>query len=247
MKRGPAAVALCLLVVLSGCSAILGPSGTDGEPPGVENGTLEDSEALLDAHAESLTASGYSHLVELNQSQTRNGTTTTVNREQRTSVAAGASTYRSEIVTSGARDSRFVLWGNQTAEYRRIESRGQEQYSTGQPTNATLLTGVNLVRPYLTGPFEVAETTTENGETRVALESTGRPTGDVLPKNAESVSVYNARLVVDPEGRIHRLRVNGEYTVDNRTVSFEVQFEVTSFENADVERPSWVDSAASSG
>lgn len=248
MDRGPAALALCLLVVLSGCSAILGPSAQPDDVPGVENGTLVDSDALLDAHTDSLTASGYRHVLEVNQSQTANGTVTNGTQEQQTSVAAGAETYRFEVVTSGASDSRLVLWGNETAAFRQVESGGsQPRFSTASPANTTTLTGANFVRPFLAGEFEVAETTTEGGETRVVLESTGQPIGSVLPEHVESVSTYEARMVVDAEGRIHRFTADTAFTVDNRSITYHAEYEVTQFEDPGVERPAWVDSAANGG
>lgn len=247
MKRGSAILAVCLLVLLSGCSAILGPTN-GGSPPGVENGSLNQSEVLLDAHAEALTSSGYSHTLVVNQTETVDGSVSSVRQEQQTSVSPGAKTYRFEVDTTGASDSRLVLWGNESAAFRQVESGdSRPQYSTGQPTNATLLTGVNFVRPFLAGEFDVAETTTRDGQKLVVLESTGEPIGTVLPERVESVSTYEARIVVDTEGRIHRFTADTAYTVDNRSMTYHAEYEVTQFENPDVERPSWVDSSQAGG
>lgn len=249
MNRGSAALALCLLVVLSGCSAILGPSGQPADVPGVENGTIADSDALLDAHAESLVASGFRHELRLNLSRNASGQTTNVTRIQRTSVAADGTPYRFELVTKGQQASRFVVWGNETTAFRRFEYGGKDpQYGTGTPASSRNLTGVNLITPHLSAPFEVVETTTTDGSTLVTLESTGKPTSTgAFPQTAGSVLNYQARLVVDQSGRIHRLDVTAEYTLGNQTAAYDVEFEVTSFENADVEHPSWLSSAASSG
>lgn len=239
MRRAFAALGLCLLLVLAGCSFLPGGSGDGGEAPGVENGELADAEALLAAHESALTESGYGHDLSVNQSaETDNGTADTSQR-QRMRVAAGASQYVRQVIYDG--QGRIVAWGNESVEYQRIESGGSAQYRQTDPESPTAMTGVNTLRPLLTAPFEVVDTEEADGRTRVTLESTGEPSHEnAFPRNTSSVESFDARLVVDGDGRIHELSASAEYAVDGEAGGYEFTFELTSATDPGVERPDWV-------
>lgn len=239
MRRASAVVGLCLLLALAGCSSL--PGFSDEQAPGVEDDELVDAEALLDAHASELTESGYSHDLSVNQTvESENGTSNN-SRRQRTSVAAGASQYvRQELLFGG--QGRIIAWANESAEYIRVDSGGTTQYYAGQPDNATTLTGVKTMEPFLTAPFEVVDEEEVDGRTVYALESTGRPDHEgAFPSNTTSVDSFHARLVVDEDGRIHRLRATADYEIDGEAGSYEFAFELTADEDPGVERPGWVD------
>lgn len=239
MRRAFAAVGLCLLVALSGCSSL--PGFSDEQAPGVEDDELVDAEALLDAHASTLTGSGYRHDLSVNRTvESENGTQEN-SRRQRTSVATGASQYvKQELLFGG--QGRIVSWGNESVEYIRVDSGGTTQYHRGNVDNATALTGVRTIEPFLTASFEVVDTEEVDGRTVYALESTGRPDHEgAFPDNTTSVESFDARLVVDEDGRIHRLRATAEYRIDGEPGSYEFAFELTATEDPGVERPQWVD------
>ncbi|MFQ3320076.1 MAG: hypothetical protein ACI8UR_002393 [Natronomonas sp.] len=242
MQRGVATVALCFLLILSGCSAL--PGGTSGDsPPGVEDGALNNSSALVDAHSSALTESGYTHEVRLNQSQLINGNLANITRKQRTNVTAGAGEYRFQLINGGDANSRFVIWGNETVEYQRIEiSGGDPQYRQSEPTPPRALSGVAIFEPQLTAPFEVVDRSEVDGTTLVTLEATGQPTSEkAFPSDAESIRNYEARLVVDTQGRIHEFTASADYDLNGESTSYDLSYAVTSFESPDVQRPSWVD------
>lgn len=242
MRGAFAAVALCLLVALAGCSAIPGfPIDGDRQAPGVEDDELVDAEALLDAHAETLDESGYGHDLSVNQTvESENGTRETT-RRQRTAVAAGTSQYLKQELLFGGQ-SRIISWGNESVEYIRVDSGGTTQYRQGNVDDPTVLTGVRVMRPFLTAPFEVVETETVDGREVYALESTGQPDHEgAFPDNTTSVESFHARLVVDEDGRIHRLRATADYRIDGEPGSYEFAFELTAEEDPGVGRPGWVD------
>lgn len=239
MRRGLATVGLCLLLVLSGCSFLSG--GTAGNAaPGVENGGLADARALLDAHESALTESGYSHDLTVNQSLETENRTLEDTQRQRMRVAAGASQYERQVIYGGR--GRIIAWGNETVEYQRIESGGQTQYRRTEPESATAMSGVKTLEPLLSAPFEVVDSEETDGRTLVTLEATGQPSAEqAFPSNTTSVENFEARLVVDGDGRVHELSASAEYVLEGQPGGYEFDFELTSTDDPGVERPSWVD------
>lgn len=245
MKRAYGAIALCLLLALAGCSALPGASSPASEaPPGVEDEQLNNSTVLLDAHVEAVTESGYSHEVNLSQRRTVDGQTVTVERRQRTTVEADAAEYRYQLINNGRANSRFIVWGNETVEYQRIEAGGRDpQYRRGEPTAAESLAGQPLLEPHLSAPYEVAGTEESNGTTLTTLSATDRPESDAaFPRNATNIREYESELVVDGDGRIRSLSVDVTYDLDGEPADYEFTFELAAGESPDVERPAWVES-----
>lgn len=245
MKRAYGAIALCLLLVLAGCSALPGASTSTSEaPPGVEDDQLANSTALLDAHVEVVTASGYSHDVNLSQRRTVDGQTVTSERRQRTAVEADAAEYRYQLINSGRANSRFIVWGNETVEYQRIEAGGRDpQYRRGEPTATESLAGKPLLEPHLSAPYEVVDTEEANGTTLTTLSATDRPESEAaFPRNATNIREYESELVVDGDGRIRSLSVDVTYDLDGEPADYQFTFRLTDSEAPDVERPPWVES-----
>lgn len=240
MRRALAIAGLCLVLTLSGCSFLPGGSGGEAAAPGVEDGELADSGALLDAHESALTESGYSYDLNISLSSARDGRSLDISERQRMEVAPGADQYVHQVIYGG--QARVVAWGNDSVEYRRVEQGGSTEYSRSKPPSATALTGANLLEPHLTAPYEVVDTEERDGRTLVTLASTGDPADDrAIPGNISSVDRYDARLVVDGDGRVYRLNVTGEYTAEGENGTFGLTYELTSTEDPGVERPGWVD------
>ncbi|MFT4883799.1 MAG: hypothetical protein ACI8U4_001312 [Natronomonas sp.] len=240
MRRGLAAVALVCLVALAGCSML--PGTSDSGAPGVEDGELTDSEALLDAHVEELTSSGYAH--ELNVSQ-RVGTgenRTESTRRQRTSVAADATEYQFQLINDGRASSRFLVWGNETVEYQSIEAGGSREFRRSDPTPPESLAGAALLEPHLTAPYEVEEVEERDGPNIIRLEATGQPSdASAFPNEATDVSNYEAELVIDERGRILAFGATAEYQLNGEPADYQLNFELTATSDPGVERPGWVD------
>lgn len=242
MRRGFAAVGLCLMLLLSGCSLL--PGGADAaDAPGVEDGKLTDADALLEAHVTTLTESGYSHEVAVNQTRTNAGERIEDTQRQRMRVAPGATEYERQLIYGGGVSSRVVAWGNGSVEYLRIERGEDVQYRRSSPESPDVMTGARIIEPHLSAPFEVVDTGTDDGRTLVTLEATGRPDDELaFPSAAENVGAYDARLVVDTEGRIHRLEASAEYELDGEPADYDLTYELTSTGDQDVSRPGWVES-----
>lgn len=242
MRRASAAVGLCLLLAVAGCSAI--PGFSEEQAPGVEDDELVDADALLEAHESTLTESGYSHDLLVNQTvESENGTRESSSR-QRTSVSAGASQYLQQELLFGGQ-SRIISWGNESVEYLRVDSGGTTKYHRADPDDATTLAAVKTLRPFLSAPFEVVDTDEVDGRTVYALESTGQPDHEgAFPDNTTSVGSFEARMIIDEDGRIHKLTASADYEIDGEPGSYEFAFELTAEDDPGVERPGWVDEIA---
>ena len=241
MRRGFAAVGVCLLLVLSGCSFL--PGGADAtDAPGIEDGELADGGDLLDAHVTALTASGYSHEVTVNQTRMRDGEPAESTQRQRMRVAPEATEYERQLIYGGQVSSRIVAWGNDSVEYLRIEQGDDVEYRRSSPEPVDAMTGAAILEPHLSAPFEVVDTETVDDRTLVTLEATGTPSDELaFPRQAENVERYEARLVVDTEGRIHSLEASADYELDGEPADYDLSYELTSTGDPGVQRPAWVD------
>lgn len=247
MRRPLAAVALCLVLVLAGCSLPGGSSGVEltaeNAPPGVsaESGTLDDPGALLAAHNESLVASGFVTEVRTNATLIRNGEPQQVRRTQVVRAEAGITEYNNTVVNPG---SRFDVWGNDSVQAVRLQARGDVQYGTSEPQPAETLTGSTLLSRYLAaGNWSLTNATMQGEEPVFTFRSSAVPSEpSALPENATNLREYGAVMVVDSDGRIRYFEATGTYTLDGTEASFTVSQRLVS-EGAAVERPPWVDEA----
>jgi len=252
MRRGLAAVLLCVLVLTAGCSAISGPSGNDddGTPtaapadvPGVQDGGLENESALLDAHVETITATGYAQEIRTNFTDVNEGETVEVSRQQRTGVAAEGTAYQYQAVTNGVVSSRFVAWGNGTVEYQRIETEGREpSYRTVDPSPAGQLAGRAVLEPRLSSKFEVVDVEQrEDAPAVVTLEADELPAdSELFPEEVDNVRQYEAQLIVDTEGRILSYAEAAVYDIEGERAEYDFAFRITSLEAPGIERPEWI-------
>lgn len=246
---------LCVLLAGAGCSGVPGIGGGNGtggdaatanEVPGVGNGTIENETALLDAHVAAVTESGYSQTISTNLTGAARGETYRISQRQRTRVAAGATEYRYQLISSGRVSSRFIGWGNETVEYRRGETGGGDpQYQRLQPQSPDRLAGRAVFERRLSEAFEVVNVTErEDAPDVVTLEVSGLPEGnDVFADQDRITNVreFEAQLIVDTEGRIHSYAAAGVYDIDGETADYEYRFQMTSFQSPTVEQPDWID------
>ena len=246
MREGLAAVLLCVLAVTAGCSALPGSGDSTAaeEVPGIEDGTLANETALLDAHVENVTEPGYRQAIKRNFTDVYWGETAEVTEEQRTRVAPGATEYRTQLVSNGAVPLRVITWGNESVAVRRGESGGGEpQYQTTEPLAPERLAGREVLEPRLVSAFEVVDVRQrEDAPDVVTLEVDGLPENNTVfagQEAVENVREFSARLVVDTDGRIHSYASAAIYDIDGETAEYEFTFQMVSFEESSVERPEW--------
>ncbi len=246
-------LALALLVVLSGCSA-LDPGGTDATPtatppadtdvPGVTDGELTNASALVDAHVAALPETGFETNQDVNGTQVVRGEVRPSARRVRTLVESGAAEYRYRVLNREA-GSRFDFWGNRTMQVVRSQYGGETRavQVTNRTATVSALARATLLETYLgASAFSVAGQSTENGTTYVTLtaDATTDPEA-VSPTNATDVRNYDAEAVVDERGRVHSLTVTADYTHRGEAHSLSVVYQLTRLEvgDGDVTKPSW--------
>ena len=256
MRRGLAAVLLCVLVAGAGCSALPGSGGGDATPeetldnatvsevPGVEDDQLVDESALLDAHVGTVTETGYAHTIDSNITDARRNETVEVTQRQRTRVAAGADEYETQLVTSAGVSSRFVTWGNESVAIRRGETAGGDpQYQSIPPREPATLAGRALLERRLSPEFEAVDVEQrEDAPNVVTFEVGGLPADNAVFDRQEQISnvrEYEAELVVDTEGRIHSFAAVAVYDIGGESADYDFSYQMTSFEDPGVERPEW--------
>ncbi|WP_255197026.1 DUF7537 family lipoprotein [Halorarius litoreus] len=255
MRRTFAAVGLALLLALSGCSFLGGPGTAtdaggltaDTAPPGVsaDSERLENETALVAAHTDRLVDTGFRYELRSNATVVQQGEPRQVRRQQVTRVAPGRTQYNYTTVNPG---SRFDVWGNESVQAVKVQFGDQVQYRTGEAAAAASLTGQNVFVRYLSsGEWAVTNVTEREGTTTlVTLESSTPPTrAGALPRNATDVRDYEARIVVDGEGRVYQFVTSGTYTIDDTEGSFQLVYVLRSLDDPGVTKPQWADEALS--
>jgi hypothetical protein len=252
MRTAPALVLVALLA-LSGCAGLFAgtsspsPTDTSAEPPaetvpGVTDGRLTDASALLGAHAEALTATGYETRIEVNATERLRGDRYEASRLQQTIVEPGSGEYLFRL-TDRAAGARFDTWGNGSVSVTRARFGDTTQYRTGGASDPVALTGTGVVGPFLNATELVVDSRRQNGtRTVVTLTSTGTPTSDavgVVPANATDVRNYQVEVTADTAGRILLVRASADYTLGGEASSMSVRFDLVRTDRPAVERPPW--------
>ena len=248
-------VAVAGLLVLAGCSGLSGdPSSQDGSglsdaerPPGVEDGSLADAGELLDAHTASLNETGFESNMVVNgtvrqkyggEVQNRN-----VSRRQQLLMEAGGTPYQYRTWNEGT-GVRFDVWANETTQFTRVSQGGTAQYRTGRPAPPSSLTGEGLMAGVLqTNEYEVVGAERTDGTTLVTLRAEGPPSNATraITRNVENVTSYRSTLVVDSQGRVHRLTVDATYVIGGEEATYHLGYELLKTGDIATQQPQWVD------
>lgn len=247
--RRVAPALLALLLVLSGCSFLGGPRSPSPTPtpspaaevPGVSDGRLENASALLAAHRTALVESGFETAFQVNATIERSGSLVDLIRRQQTVAEPELAEYQYRLTTRGGAGIRVDAWGNRSVEVLRAQTSGGTRYQVSEPAGAAELTGSEVLSTYLSASNFTVERVVDDGErTLVVLTARGTANpGAVAPENATDVRDYQARLVVDTRGRIHRLDVTADYTIDGQDASLSVGFRLVRTDSPSLSQPEW--------
>lgn len=245
MRRLVGITMVCLLLVLAGCSAIPGTGGNsgsnDGPPPGISDDGLVNGTELIQAHTASLAETGFAHDARVNATVVRRDQLTRVQRNQTTTVTA-AGPYRRSLVNADT-GFRVDVWANETTQVYRSQVGDRTAYRTGDPEPIENLTGRFFLRPYVGGPFTVESVDERQGRNEYTLVSDAPPTQPAFPPEWTDIRNYQARLVVDTDGRIRHLSVTADYTINDQDARLDIKYELTRVGVDSVDRPAWVDEA----
>lgn len=162
----------------------------------------------------------------------------------------------------GNRTSRFEtdVWGNESvalAEYEEMNRTGYQKY-VNEPNGSVEVSPFELSSFHalsrqvshevvvsfvaLTGEYEVESVERRDGRTLTTLRATGlnQSFGE---RDTENISQYDATLVVDERGLIHRANLTMSFP--ESTLSYD--FELTKVGGVVVAYPSWADRALETG
>lgn len=255
-----AALAVVLLVVVSGCSGLNSIAGGNNAasaqgngqantlPPGVSSSNLTNISALAQAHQKELIESGYISGFEMRGQMSRAGRTRNLTMAQREVVEQNASRFLFQVQQQmNRRTTRMGVWSNESTTLLRQQRRGSATYRkmNGSSVRAQL-GGEKMLEQYLrTGTFNVQTINRSSGSMRVTLKATEytKPKGTKMP-SAENVSSYQGTAVVDGQGRVQRMMVTIRYTgPKGGKATLLVRYALLKVGSVSVDRPSWVGQA----
>lgn len=266
--RRAAAVAVVLLLALSGCSLLPGDAGgsnatdsttgagatdvTDGTPAGfsypdgyAESG-VADSAAALDSHTDGLLAAE-SFIFRFNGTAYANGSTVRISVLQAANTSSNNAYVITEIRGFGSRTRYYS--GDRV--YVRTDPPGENDTNyTSAEVNYSLseFTGRDAIGPLLRyveyGDAEVLER--ENGTyvryRAERLANVPAVLGDDV--DAGNVSDFRAAILVDESGVVHRLAYQATIDRGNRTLLVDLRLNVLGTGSTTVEDPDWIDRAS---
>jgi hypothetical protein len=254
MRRTVAVLGLALCLVLAGCGGGAGDTPTPGQSPapGIEDGALTDTGALLDAHESALAESGFVSVVtregDLLQTVQRNGSTQEVlvdTRVNQTVYATAAlsgyvSTTRTEY--DGRSGSQIDRWANESVQYTRLVVGEQQRIQRSQPQDAAAVTSRSLLSAHLqSGNYSVVDVSGAGDDRRITLSATGATDDPTLATGeGRQLTEYGGTLVVDGEGRVRSLDATFTYTVDGETATLESTYSLRATGGVSIQRPDWL-------
>lgn len=269
-RRHVAALSLALLLVVSGCSGLLSGDGTPADgggatptatpapatptpvpftyPDGYSETGITDSQDAAGAHTDgalshdSFTVS-YRAAVQTPDRSVQVNFTQQVNTVERRAHLVSAVTGRTNIAQYYANDTVYVR--------SESPSTNQTSYtSRQQPLNLEQVTGTQFVAPAVANAsYGEAAVVERDGETLVRYESQELTNATGLLGSGistENVTSFSATLLVDEDGVVRRVEYRATVDRPGGERTLEVVVEVSELDSTTVQRPDWVDRAASS-
>jgi hypothetical protein len=242
-------ITVSCLVALAGCSGALSGVGGDGEPTledasypdGVsENGT--DLATLSNAHNEALNGSSFALSLDVSQ----NGSV--ANRSIAVDAAVGPDRDTVRVDISGANQS-MATYTTAEKRYLRITAGNRTNYRASERTadRTKLLPSSYSGAEYLDrfgGQVEANFTPTKvrevNGTTLIVLRANG---SDVSDPEATNLTDYDATLLVDERGVIHRFEASVQTEQNGESIRNSLTMTISGVNETTVEEPPWLDEA----
>lgn len=255
VSRSTIAVSFVVVLVLfSGCSALLGGGPSDPSEfdyaAGFSADGISDGQQALDSYKQSLQEEGdytgeYGYVIVTNDGETDVNVTYRVDFEAKRAIQRA-------VVEAPSANGTTESYYEADQLYQRSSFQGsQSGVSVRQQafSNANL-TAAEAIRPLLLNASEYSTSLEErDGETMVRYETDSiEGADDILGvKNVINVTSFQASFLVDSDGIVHEATYDLSYFVDTdsgpqeRSVS--MTFELSAIGETTVERPSWADDA----
>lgn len=265
VRRSAVAVSLVVvLVLLSGCSAILGDGNGmgNGNGNGVSDGTpadpstfdyadgygadgVTDGEAAIESHKSAVVERGSytgSYTYDIDDSDG----TRLVDVATRVDFETEEGRQRADVDTPRANGSIDIYRDNET-RYRKSMFNNQTSFSTQNRSFVSEnLTSIEPVRPLLANLTEYDASIGErNGEPVVVYKRNGTEgAGSFIDINESAeVTSFSATFAVDSDGVVRSADYEISYVNDGSEVTLAVEYSVSGFGETSVTRPDWVDEA----
>lgn len=263
VRRSTVAVSLVVvLVLLSGCSAVLdgGNGNGAGNGNGVDDGgdasTFEypdgygpdgvtDSQAAVESHQSGVIDRG-SYTGTYTYTFNNSDGTTVVDVENRVDFQNQQGLQRADV-TYPNQEGTVTVYRDSDTRYQRTEFNNQTSVSKeNQSFDPSNMTVTEPIRPLLVNLSQYdASVEQRNGDDVVVYETSGTEGVDSFGGINESADItsLSATMTVDGDGVVRSATYDVKYTVDGNQRQLTVEYEVSGFGETSVERPAWVDDA----
>ncbi|WP_135823398.1 DUF7537 family lipoprotein [Halorussus ruber] len=264
-RRALQLVAVCCLVALAGCSGALtgggnttnptsaanatnatdagsGPTLDDvSNPPGVSaNGT--DLAELSSAHAAALNGSSFTLAFDVSQNSSAS------NRSMGATAAVGPDRRNVHVTVSGANQS-METYATAEKRYLRVATGDRVDYRAANRTNdkpkllSSTYTGTTYLDRFagqVSANFTPTGVRQVDGETLVVLRANG---SDVSAPGETNVTDYNATILVDEQGVVHRFEASARTERGDKWVRNAATMTISDVNETTVGEPAWLDEA----
>ena len=219
----------------------------DALPPGVARTGIDNATELLRAHVGTFERAGFVLFGNGSGTIRRGGFLVEVASTQRNRVAANASAYRvRRSLVAGPFQREVDAWSNGSVEYVRTREDGATNHSTASSRPLARLAGRGILAPHLRGGAFSPNGTVNGSSVVLVASSIANETQlrRAVAPNAEQVTGYRARLVVDPNGRVRSLDAAVEYVISGQNATQRLTYAVERSGAVTVRRPEWLDEVA---
>lgn len=257
-SRTTLAVSLALIILLAGCSGLIGGEGSNGseEVPddpeefdyaaGFAADGITDGAAALGSYDSAVQATGsysadYGYVVETDDGDTE------VDAEYRVDFEAEQARQEVTFASPDTNASTHIYY-----EDDRRYSLGEFEGERGdvavedEAFPPEELTASEAIEPLLLNATDYDAAVDErNGQSVVVYETSDIDgAGGVLGvDDPDNVSSFDATFTVDSDGLIHVANYELVYLVDGEERTVTMEFELSAFGETTVERPDWADDA----
>lgn len=251
VSRSTIALSLVAVVLLTGCSGLIGDGGTAGpDSPdefeyadGFAADGITDGENATESYRQAL-ANVNSFTVDYQQNLSGGDSDVAYDVSYRVDVEGEQALHR---VAVPSQDYEVESYYGTDQQVTREVSSGQEQVSAQDGSfNLENLNGVDAIAPLFSNTTDYETSVDErHGTSVVVYETSGAENAEAaFGVDAGNVSTFSAQFSVDSEGLVHHASYELTYTGSNgQEQTLTLTFEVVDVDGTSIERPEWVNSS----
>lgn len=248
VSRSTIAATLVVVVLLSGCSGLIGGgTGSASSPDEFEYADGFSADGVSDGAAQSYrnaVSNTSSYSVDYEQHLTGNGSETTWDVQYRVDVE-NQEAIHGLAVPSEDYDAK-TYYGSDGHVTREVSGDQEQIYTGEQGYEQGNLTAAEAIDPLLANTTVYETSVDERDGTQVVVyETSGTENAEAVFGLEESrVSSFSAEFAVDSDGLVHDASYDITYLDANDTEqTLTLSFEVTAVDETSVEQPDWASEA----